>query len=233
MNDTYGVNRKVFAYNYFTIVGPESNPVGATQVDALAALQMIYNYGHSHNTTLWVSRDDNSGTNSKEKKLWNAAGYNYSVIKNEPWFVSSGTGMGATLNIAENQNLYTLSDIGTYLAYSSQGLIHLVQLVDEDETLINIYSAIAVNQTTIHHTNFSRAMDFIQWLVSEPIQEVIEEYGQSDYGQSLFSPAVPVLETHSPSDVYSWIGTYGFFEYEGTLYECPPPWREGSYTFFP
>jgi tungstate transport system substrate-binding protein len=233
MNDTYGVNRKVFAYNYFTIVGPTSDPVDANQTDSLAAFQMIYDYGHAHNTTLWVSRDDNSGTNSKEKRLWTAAGYNYSIIKNEPWFVSSGTGMGATLNIAENQNLYTLADIGTYLAYSSQGLIHLAQLVDEDETLINIYSAIAVNQTTVPAANFSIAMDFIQWLVSEPLQEFIGEYGQSDFGQSLFSPAVPVLETQSPSDVHSWIETYGFFDYEETLYECPPPWREGNYTFYP
>ena len=233
MNDTYGVNRKVFAYNYFTIVGPSSNPVGASQTDALTTLQMIYNYGHTHNTTLWVSRDDNSGTNSKEKKLWSAAGYNYSVMKNEPWFVSSGTGMGATLNIAENQGLYTLADIGTYLAYSSEGLIHLVQLVDEDETLINIYCAIAVNRTTVPAANFSRAMEFIQWLVSEPIQEIIGEYGQSDFGQSLFSPAVPVMETQFPADVYSWIRMYGFFEYEGTLYECPPPWRDGAYSFYP
>ncbi|MHA2433706.1 MAG: substrate-binding domain-containing protein, partial [Candidatus Thorarchaeota archaeon] len=107
------------------------------------------------------------------------------------------------------------------------------QLVDEDETLINIYSAIAVNQTTVPAANFSIAMEFIQWLVSEPIQEFIGEYGQSAFGQSLFSPAVPVLETQSPSDVNSWIETYGFFDYEGILYECPPPWRDGNYAFYP
>ncbi|MFQ5832383.1 MAG: substrate-binding domain-containing protein [Candidatus Thorarchaeota archaeon] len=233
MNETYGVNRKVFAYNFFTIIGPADDPAATLQTDALTALQMIYFYGHAHNTTLWVSRDDNSGTNSKEKSLWSAAGFDYDVIKEEPWFISSGSGMGSTLNIAENQNLYTLADIGTYLAYKSQGLIKLEQFVDEDEMLINIYSAIAVNQTTVPATNFDMAMAFIQWLLSDPIQTFIHDFGQSEYGLSLFQSAVPVLDAQSPLEIYTWIRNHGFFDYGGTLYECPPIWREGNYGLYP
>ncbi len=233
MNDTYGVNRKVFAYNFFTIVGPADDPATTQQTDALTALQMIYSYGHTHNTTLWVSRDDNSGTNSKEKSLWSAAGYDYDIIKEEPWFISSGSGMGATLNIAENQNLYTLADIGTYLAYRSEGLIHLEQFVDEDEVLINIYSAIAVNQTTVPVARFEMAMAFIQWLLSDPVQTFIHEFGQSDFGLSLFQSAVLVLESQSPLETYTWIRNYGFFDHGGVLYECPPIWREGNYNLYP
>ena len=37
----YGVNRKIFAYNFFIIVGPESDPAGIEGMDPLDALKII------------------------------------------------------------------------------------------------------------------------------------------------------------------------------------------------
>lgn len=232
MNESYGVNRKIFAYNYFTVVGPSSDVVGINETDPITALQMIYDYGHAHNTSLWVSRDDLSGTNSKEISLWNAAGYNYTELRDEAWFVSSGVGMGSTLNIANEQSLYTLSDIGTYLKYRADGLITLNQLVEEGQDLLNVYSAIAVNNTTVTSVKFDLAMEFIQWLVSPTVQQVIEDYGVAEYGQGLFFPAVDILETESPTQIFGWIRDYAFFNEGGTLYECPPGWRTGDYGLY-
>jgi tungstate transport system substrate-binding protein len=64
----YGVNRKVFAYNFFIIVGPDSDPAGISGMDPLDALKKISEEGLTGNA-LWVSRGDNSGTHSKEKSL--------------------------------------------------------------------------------------------------------------------------------------------------------------------
>ncbi|MFX1561302.1 MAG: substrate-binding domain-containing protein [Promethearchaeota archaeon] len=232
MNASFGVNRKIFAYNYFTIVGASNDVAGINQTDPITALQMIYDYGHAHNTSLWVSRDDLSGTNSKEISLWTAAGYNYTELKDMPWFVSSGQGMGSTLNVANEQSLYTLSDIGTYLKYRADGLISLDQLVEEGQNLLNVYSAIPVNSTTVTSVKFNLAMEFLQWLVSSAVQQVIAVYGVADYGQGFFFPAVDVLETESPSQIYGWIRDYAFFDEGGTLYECPPTWRIGDYGLY-
>jgi len=232
MNASFGVNRKIFAYNYFTIVGPLSDVAGINQTDPITALQMIYNYGHAHNTSLWVSRDDLSGTNSKEISLWAAAGYNYTELRDQPWFVSSGLGMGSTLNVANEQSLYTLSDIGTYLKYKADGLISLDQLVEEGQDLLNVYSAIPVNSTTVATVKYNLAMKFLQWLVSSSVQEIIADYGVADYGQGLFFPAVDILETESPAQIFGWIRDYAFFDEGGTLYECPPTWQTGEYGLY-
>jgi tungstate transport system substrate-binding protein len=91
----YGVNRKIIAYNFFTIVGPEDDPAQIAGKTADEALQNIVTYGQnleaqSGTTQIWVSRGDNSGTNSKEKNLWTAAGYDYTELQNEPWFARHG-----------------------------------------------------------------------------------------------------------------------------------------------
>ncbi len=232
MAEGYGVNRKIFAYNFFVIVGPEEDPAQVNGTTPDEALQRIAAYGQASGQAVWVSRDDMSGTNQKEKALWAETGLDYDTLRQEPWFVSSGSGMGATLRVASEQRLYTLSDIGTFLKYEAEGLIQLADLVENDERLINVYSAIAVNRTRIQHVNFEGAMRFITYLVSEEAQNIIAEYGQDTLGRPLFNPAVSVLVSGGDSEVASWIRSYAFFEYQGTLYECPPPWRVGDYGLY-
>jgi len=232
MQEDYGVNRKLFAYNFFTIVGPSEDPAGILDTGPLDALSTILNHGRSNNQTIWVSRDDASGTNTKEKGLWSAAGYNYTELNEEDWFVSSGTGMGTTLNLANERSLYTLSDIGTFLKYKSEGLIQLNQMVQEGETLLNVYSAIAVNQTTVPTVKYAASMAFIQWLVSESAQQLVGEYGQDTYGASLFFPVVDIIETELPAQIHQWIHDYAFFDSSGTLYECPPELQDGDYGLY-
>lgn len=232
MQENFGVNRKIFAYNYFTIVGDSADVANINQSDPISALKAIYSYGHAHNTSLWVSRDDLSGTNSKEIALWAAAGYNYTTIRDDPWFISSGQGMGTTLNLANEQSLYTLSDIGTYLKYKADGLISIEQLIAEGQDLLNVYNAIAVNSTTVTSVKYNLAMAFIQWIVGSSAQLLIENYGVADYGQGLFIPAMEIVNNQSPAQIYGWIRDYAFFDVGGTLYECPPVWRTGDFGLY-
>ncbi len=231
----YGVNRKIIAYNFFTIVGPVDDPAQIQGKTATEALSSIVAYGQnmadqSGQTQIWVSRGDNSGTNSKEKSLWTAAGYDYTELSTEPWFASTGQGMGATLNVANQKNGYTLSDIGTYLKFHADGSIAIVSLIVEEQSLLNVYSVMAVNTETVQanqsiHSkiNFNDAMDFIEYLISPSTQQMINDYGIDTYGESLFHEAVQPLKDNAPQPIVSWIQDYAFFD--GS--ECPPQYRNG------
>jgi len=236
----YGVNRKIIAYNFFTIVGPADDPAQISGKNATDALKSIVTYGQnmadqSGATQIWISRGDNSGTNSKEKSLWTAAGYDYAELSNEVWFASTGQGMGATLTVANQKEAYTLSDIGTYLKFSTDGSIDLDALIVEEQSLLNVYSVMAVNSETVqanqtlHESiNFNDAMDFIEYLISPATQQLINDFGKDTYDQPLFYEAVQPLKDNAPQPIVSWIQSYAFFD--GS--ECPPQYRNGYSSLY-
>jgi tungstate transport system substrate-binding protein len=231
----YGVNRKIIAYNFFTIIGPTDDPAQISGKTATEALNNIVSYGRNlagqlGTTQIWVSRGDNSGTNSKEKSLWTAAGYDYTKLSTEPWFASTGQGMGATLTVANQKNAYMLSDIGTYLKFSTDGMIDLEALMLEEQSLLNVYSVMAVNSETVQanqtiheQINFYDAMNFVEYLITPATQQLINDFGKDTYGQPLFYEAVQLLEDNAPQPTVSWIQDYAFFD--GS--ECPPQYRNG------
>ena len=136
--------------------------------------------------------------------------------------------MGATLTVADQKTAYTLSDIGTYLKFHEDGSIEIVALITEEKSLLNVYSVMAVNKNTVaanqslhDQINFDDAMNFIEYLVSSEIQQMIDDYGIDTYGQSLFHKAVQPLTDNAPQPIVSWIQDYAFFD--GS--ECPPQYR--------
>jgi tungstate transport system substrate-binding protein len=231
----YGVNRKIIAYNFFTIVGPADDPAQISGKTANEAMSSLLTYGQnladqSGQTRIWVSRGDNSGTNTKEKSLWTAAGYNYTELSTEPWFAVTGQGMGATLTFADQKNAYTLSDIGTYLKFHSDGTIEITALLTEEQSLLNVYSVMAVNKDTVQanqtihdQINFNDAMDFVQYLITPATQQLINDFGKDTYGEPLFYEAVQPLKDNAPQPIVGWIQDYAFFD--GS--ECPPQYRSG------
>ena len=188
LQNSYGTDRRVFAYNYFIVVGPPSDPAGIKDMAPTEAFDTIYKEAQTNPEVVFVSRGDSSGTHAREQLLWKNAGYNYSEVRaSGPWYVESGTGMGATLLIAEEKDAYTLSDIGTFLAY--QGDLTLVPLVDQGDDLLNVYSAMIVNPAKFPDTNVQLSKDWINWLISPEVQDLIATYGVEEYGQPLFYPA--------------------------------------------
>ncbi|MGQ9469343.1 MAG: substrate-binding domain-containing protein [Nitrososphaerales archaeon] len=225
--DGYGLCRKIIAYNFFIIVGPEDDPAKIEDMPPLEALTKIVESGRNGKAK-WVSRGDNSGTHSKEKNLWTMAGFDPMVLRDEGWYIEAGAGMGTTLGIANTYLAYTLTDLGTYLTYYDSGIpkpgkISLVVLVDQGQELLNVYSAIAVNPSKHEGLNFEGAITFIKFLVSEEGQNLIGEYGQEKYGQSLFFPAVKLLKENTDPILVSWIKDYAYIDGE----ECPPEYQDG------
>ncbi|MDY7040907.1 MAG: substrate-binding domain-containing protein [Chloroflexota bacterium] len=179
MEAGHGVRREDVMYNDFVIVGPADDPAGLRGMnDAAGAFQKL-----AEAQAIFVSRGDESGTHTKEKGIWEAAG----VEPAGDWYISAGQGMGAVLTMADEQQAYTLSDRATYLARTLEG-IELEILVEGDPVLFNPYGVIAVNPDKGAHIKNDLANTFIDWLISVPTQEKIGQFGVAEFGSPLFTP---------------------------------------------
>ncbi|WP_420641649.1 substrate-binding domain-containing protein [Candidatus Leptofilum sp.] len=185
--DGHGIERADVMYNDFIIVGPTDDPAGIQGVElASEALTAI-----AESESTFASRGDDSGTHSKERSLWEAAGL--SLDPEGDWYKSLGQGMGDTLRFANESGAYTMTDRGTFLS-QQDNLPNLAIMVggnsiDEnvDLSLYNPYGVIPVNPDK-GNINNDLANDFVAWLTSVDVQAVIAEYGIDTFGQPLFYP---------------------------------------------
>lgn len=185
ISDNYGIERIPFAYNYFLIIGPESDPAGIKGMSPADAFKKLKDTGLG----TFVSRGDNSGTHSKEKAIWAAAGYDYAtqIQGSGAWYVEAGSSMGATLNLANEKQAYVLTDMGTYVSYKSK--LNLVPIVNQGAILLNVYSVIVVNPAKVTTLkNVTMAQNMADFLTSAAIQDLIGKYGVAQYGLQLFTP---------------------------------------------
>jgi tungstate transport system substrate-binding protein len=194
IDNEFGVNRRVIAYNFFVIVGPESDPAAIMGMSPEDAVKTIMAKGQTDTTVKFVSRGDDSGTHSKEKAIWKSAGYEYEEVQSSgDWYIEAGAGMGATLTLANEKEAYTVSDIGTFLAY--QGDISLVTLIDQGDILLNIYSAMQINPAKFPEVNSTLAKEWINFMISEDIQGEIGNFRVAEFGRPLFFPSRDAWET--------------------------------------
>ena len=175
--DGYGVERFDVMYNDFVIVGPGEDPAGLADADdaasAMAAIAAI--------EAAFASRGDNSGTHVAEMNLWEAAG----VAPEGQWYLSTGSGMGATLNTAAQVPAYALTDRGTWLSFANRGPLEIV--FEGDPVLFNPYGIILVNPERHPHIKAEQGQAFIDWIVSPAGQEAIASFTVA--GEQLFFPS--------------------------------------------
>ena len=222
LEDGYGVNRKIIAYNFFVIVGPKDGPAYVEEMDPVDALLAIKDAGEAGDA-IWVSRGDDSGTHAMEKRLWIAGGENATELRETNWYLERGAGMTATLALANEEQAYTLCDMGSYLNNYVSGNIDLVILIQAGKETLNVYSALACDPQNpeLSHVKFDESMKFIQFLVSGEVQDILADYGVDEFGQPLFNPAVEVLRDNTEPAIANWIKDAAFID--GS--ECPPDKR--------
>ena len=173
-----GESREAVMHNDFIIVGPADDPAGIADAESAAAAMALIAEAEAP----FISRGDESGTHSKELSLWAAA----EIEPAGSWYQESGQVMGATLNIAAEQQGYTLADRGTFLAQEDN--LDLVLLVEGDRALFNNYHVIVVNSDVHDKVNAEAARDFASFIVSASTQDVIQNFGVETYGEPLFVP---------------------------------------------
>ncbi len=169
--DGFGKDRTQVMYNDFVIIGPENDPAGLKGSSVLEAIRKL-----GAGKAAFVSRGDNSGTNKKEIFLWKAAGL--TVPDKEKWYVQTGQGMIATINVATEKGGYTMTDRGTFIKFADNhgGNPPLKVLVEGDPALFNQYSIIAVNPTNCKNAKYELARKFTDWMTSKKIQNLIGNF---------------------------------------------------------
>jgi tungstate transport system substrate-binding protein len=177
--DGQGVERFDVMYNDFVIVGPAADParVGGSE-DVTASLKKIAAAGAP-----FASRGDDSGTHKKERALWKEAGVDPTKASGQ-WYRETGSGMGATLNVAVGMGAYALTDRATWIAFKNRGdfAIH----VQGDPRLFNQYGIILVNKDKHPSVKADLGQQFIDWVLSDEGQKAIASYKLN--GEQLFYP---------------------------------------------
>ena len=177
--DGWGVERFDLMFNDFVLVGPAADPAGLEETDSVGeALTRI-----SLSGKFFASRGDDSGTHKKELALWRSAGIDPSEASGG-WYRETGSGMGATLNVAVGMNAYCLTDRATWISFANKQGLRV--LYEDDPPLFNQYGIILVDSKKHPHVKAKAGQVFVDWMIGKVGQTAIANFRRS--GQQLFFP---------------------------------------------
>jgi len=180
LKDGFGTGRKEIMYNDFIIIGPASDPAGIKGKSVAEALKTL-----AAKKIKFASRGDDSGTHKKEIKLWKAAGIK--IPDRAKWYLQTGQGMINTINIAVEQDAYTMADRGTFIKYNSvKRKVKPVVICEGDKNLVNQYSVMYVNKKRCENVNTAGVKRIITWFESDRAAKLIGAFRLK--GKKLFVP---------------------------------------------
>ncbi|MCM3574798.1 extracellular solute-binding protein [Mesobacillus subterraneus] len=172
------INRKKVMYNDFILVGPDEDPAKIKGLSVAEALAKI-----TESKASFVSRGDDSGTHKKELELWKKSSLDPKALGGA--YIETGQGMGATLKIASEKTGFTLTDRATFLA-QKKNMPDTEILVEGDESLLNIYHVMQVNDEKHEKVNAEGAKAFVEFMTADETKNIIKDFGVAEYGEPLF-----------------------------------------------
>ena len=104
--------------------------------------------------------------------------------QNGRWYRESGSGMGATLNLAIGMGAYTISDRATWIAFANKASMKI--LSQGDALLFNQYGVMLIHPKKHTHVKAEAGQVFIDWLIGSQGQAAIGNYQLE--GKQLFFP---------------------------------------------
>ncbi len=174
VKEGHGVKRYNLMYNDFIIIGPIDSKDNCDSIEDI--LSKIKNYEF-----LFLSRGDDSGTYKKEISLWNSIKLNPNNFSPK-WYKKIGQGMGSTLIMANEMQAYTLADRSTWVKFNKKENLKII--CENKPPLFNQYGIIAVNPNKYKNINYKSAKKYIEWIISEKGQKLINNFKIS--GQQVF-----------------------------------------------
>ena len=149
-----------FMWNDFVIVGPMDDRAGVAH--AVNAADAFARIAKTH--AVFTSRNDQSGTHTKERAIWRAA---LTVPESNPGYLKMGQPMPALLRSSSELQAYTLSDRGTFEQLAPS--LRLRLLYAGDPFLRNVYSVMLISADP-------NAARFVDWLLHGRGHSLIEKY---------------------------------------------------------
>lgn len=181
----HGRRRTTFMRNDYVIAGPAEDPAGvADAADAADALRRI-----ARAEAGFASRGDDSGTNIRERMLWQDAG----LEPGGDWYFDVGQGMGSTLLFAAERRAYALTDRATLTAMRANGL-DLVEVYADGDAMRNVYSVIPAARAL----RPGGAAAFEAWILGDEAAAIIRDFGAERYGRPLFRLIEREFDTGAP-----------------------------------
>lgn len=156
-----------FTSAFFLVAGPTIDLPAGSLGDALG---VVVAGGHP-----FVSRDDGSGTHAAELAAWEMVGIDPA---GEPWYIRTGTGMGATLLVTDQRHAVTLAEHGSFLAVQPA----LALIVVAGTAFPNPYDL-----TVIDPSGAPAALAFSDWLASPEGHAAIVEANEYLFGEQVYA----------------------------------------------
>lgn len=215
VSDGEATRRDLAFMDHFMIVGPPTNPakigVGDDAANAFAKIAMTgcakpYASPPQPDCSYFLSRDDKSATEFKERAIFDAAfaaddrfaglrGRAYTDETKAPWYFKCPQTPQAcfppvALKRSHDGGFYTLTDLGTWLANGGEKFMGLPNLriyvtgVDPagQPLLLNPAAGLLSPVAT------AEAKRFYDWMLGAGGQAVIKDYGTAKFGQPLYRP---------------------------------------------
>jgi tungstate transport system substrate-binding protein len=149
-----------FMWNDFVIVGPLDDR--ADVAHARSAADAFARIAATH--SVFASRNDQSGTYTKERALWRAA---LAVPEFNPGYLKMGQPMPALLRSSSELQAYTLSDRATFDQLAPS--LRLRLLYAGDPFLRNVYSVMLISADP-------NAARFVDWLLHGRGRSLLEQF---------------------------------------------------------
>jgi len=174
----WAVRRTLLGANEFYLVGPKDDPAGVagatSAVDAYARIAKA--------KATFLSRGDNSGTHKKELGIWRKAG----ITPSGDWYVPTNDFMTATLQRANDEPGYFMTDNSTWVA-AQKDLPNLEVLFQGDPALVNVYHGLCRPEGATEGQPL--AAQFMDFLASPEGQAIVSSYGEDRYGEPMYRGA--------------------------------------------
>jgi tungstate transport system substrate-binding protein len=162
-----GTPRYAVFTSRFLLVGPSAVASEFAGLQPAELMATIATRGMS-----FVSRADGSGTHARELALWNEA----AVTPGGDWYIATGSGMGFTLQVADQRRAFTLVEEGAYLA--AQDTIDLVPVdLDDGAELANPYHVLVID---------AAGEEFVDWLVGTEGASAIRRANDITFGRQVY-----------------------------------------------
>lgn len=159
----------------FVIAGPDAKAAALDGLDPVEIMARI-----AGEKWPFVTRQDGSGTYSREVELWELAGIDPTE---KDWYIATGQGMGATLQVADQRDAFVLAEVGVFMG--AEGIeIVVVDAAGSPDLLANPYSIIVPDPEA------PGAREFFEWMTSGEPLEVLAEFTQNAYGLRLYEPSL-------------------------------------------